>query len=204
MVSFDNRMYAVMAAFVFLAVVVTVTNVRVGGPSSTIVDHYEPAVGLGMLNDSYVNINVANFDRSYGMRIYRNRILEIAEGGYARPDYIIYSDKREGEDKVPEVFRSLIGSDSTNVNVKMDDGSEAIYGFKASGMQITDINVGGYSGAAYTIRTDEGTVVYIASQRRPLNATEQMYREGKVRMGANNPIAGIKLFVVDAVFRLFG
>jgi hypothetical protein len=185
------------------AIVTTITNWN--GSAYNITDRYEPSVGMQILNDSTVNVNTPNFNGTYGFKVLKNRITEVRKGGFDNPDVIVTSDEKETKDTLPSVFGFLIGpSNRINVSISMSDGTQAVYGATAAETVITDVNIGGYTNADYMVRTDERTIVEIANTTKPSNATEQMYRQGRITIAANDFVNGIKLFIADAVFRLFG
>jgi|GEM_PF-5473814 len=196
---------AVLGLLGIFAVVTTVTNVNGNGSAYNITDRYEPAIGLMLLNSSTVNVNTPNFNGTYGFKVLNNRITEVKKGGFARPDFIVTSDTKETKDSIPDSFWSLIGpSNRINIAIAMNDGTEAMYGATASETVIEDVNVGGYDNADYTIRTDEGTILEIANTTKPSNATETMYKEGRIRIVTNDFVRNVKLFIADTLFRLFG
>ncbi len=187
------------------AIVTTVNNADWNGSAYTLTDRYEPETGLHILNNSTVNVDTPNFNGTYGFKVHENRLVGIRKGGFGNPDVIVTSSTKETKDSIPEVFWGLIGpSNRINVSIAMKDGTEAVYGATTSETVITDVNIGGYRDADYTIRTDEKTVVDIANTTKPSNATEQMYRQGRIKIEANGFVKGVQLFIADAIFRIFG
>jgi hypothetical protein len=187
------------------AIVTTVNNADWNGSAYTLTDRYEPATGFRILNDSTMNVDTPNFNGTYGFRVYQNRITEISKGGFENPDVVVTSDEKETRNSIPEVFWFLIGpSNRINVSIAMDDGTTAEYGATTSETVITDMNIGGYRDADYTVKTDEQTVIDIANTTKPSNTTELMYRQGRIKIEANGFIKSVQLFIANVVFSLFG
>ena len=195
--------FAALGLLGIFAIATTATNGN--GNVYNITDRYEPGIWLQVLNSSIINVDTPNFNGKYGFKIMNDRIIEVKKGGFKSPDFIFTSDVKETKDSIPDVFWNLIGpSNMINIAVGMNDGTEAVYGATASETVIQDVNIGGYRDADYTITTDEKTVVDIANTTRPSKAVETMYKEGRIRIETNDFIRGVRLFIADTLFRLFG
>ena len=196
------RVFMFFGMFALLAIMTTVMNDD--GTNTSWVDHYYPSVGLKIIEDSTLNVDTPNFNQVYGFKVLNNRIVEIREGGYDHPGYIVSSDKLQDREEIPAVFWLLIGADRINAIVHMNDNTDAVYGARTSGMVVTEVNLGGYDDAEYIIETDEDTVLRIASQDKPSVALEKEYLSGNVRIKSNSVITSIKIIFADVLFRLFG
>jgi hypothetical protein len=165
----------------------------------------EPAIWQHVLNSSTINVNSPNLNGKYGLRILNDRMIEVRKGGFESPDFILASNKNETKDTIPSVFWLLIGSSNRiNVAIEMNDGTEALYGVNASELFIEDVNIGGYENPGYTITTDENTLVELSKAKEPSKAAEDLYKDGRIKISSNDFVSNVKLFIADALFRIFG
>ena len=196
------RIYMFFGMFALLAITTTVMNPN-GTINATYVDHYYPQIGNKILDDSTLNIDTPNMDDIYGFKLKNHRIVEVQKGGYENPGYISSSDHLQDKDEIPAVFWLVFGAEKINAIIHMNDGSDAVYGARTSGMLITEVNIGGYEDAEYIIDMDEDTMLRIANQDKPSIALENEYLNGNVRIRSNNVVTSFKIVVADVLFRVF-
>lgn len=105
--------------------------------------------------------------------------------------------------EVPSVVGSIVGGETVNVEINRSNGTEKV-GAKMEGLEMTEIEKGGFEDNTMNVYTDEETVQTILDSEDPFEQVKDELNSDDIEYDSTTTGGKVKLTVFDGLRSLAG